>query len=519
MRHLLFSKVENKGVRGFWWALLPFVVLLVGPLHGCQSSTPQPIVNLTPEAGPTGDDSGTTVADAEAEASTDGSQPAGPCSALPGTLVYIESGDTQENLLKRIGRHLRDNANITLVFSLTGSCTLTSDMYMGNNIAGNATLKYIPSTAENPSWTTAQPEATCTTDPGGAPIDVAISALFVQSCGDGVPEAGSGLALIQGPIQAYTFVVPTASSQSAIWAEEAYYAFGFGNTNPMGPPWNNDQFMFIRPQTKSTLVATAFNIGVPPTDWKGQQLAASSDVVNAVTTSSNPEATIGILGAEVYDGDRGNGIKTLAYQAYSQHGAYYPDSTATAFDKQNLRDGHYPLWSPTVYIAKVDGNGVPTNPAVKYLTDLVLGTPGATPPDGGTAFDGLADVVAVGLIPECAMGVQRSSDGGPLSVVTQAQGPSCNCYYLSQVPGATGTPAGCTACTADADCGGTGSCQHGFCEPDMAVSAYSGDAGNGCFTGTPTTNAEVVNACTNAPSIVKSVTLPGGTDGGLEPLP
>jgi hypothetical protein len=532
MRHLPSSTVDSSAVenksrtRGWWWPLVPLLVLLIGPLHGCQSSTPKPVVDLTPEAGPTGmeagptgDDSGSTLTDAEAGSSTDGSQPTGPCSALPGTLVYIESGDTQENLLKRIGRHLRDNANITLVFSLTGSCTLTSDLYLGNSIAGNATLKYIPSTAENPGWTTAQPEATCTTDPGGAAIDVGISALFVQSCGDGVPEAGSGLALIQGPIQAYTFVVPTASSQTAIWAAEAYYAFGFGDGNPLGPPWNNQQFMFIRPTTKSTLVATAFNIDLPADDWLGVQEPASSDVVNAVTTSTNPEATIGILGAEVYDGDRGNNIKTLAFQAYTQNGAYYPDSTATAFDKQNLRDGHYPLWSPTVYITQVDGNGVPTNPAVKYLTDLVLGAPGATPPDGGTPFDGLADVVGVGLIPQCAMKVTRSADGGPLSLVSQSVA-SCNCYYLSQVPGATGTPAGCTTCAVDADCGATGSCQHGFCEPDMTASAYSGDGGNGCFAGTPTTNTQIVNACTNAPSIAKSVTLPTpAADGGLEPPP
>jgi hypothetical protein len=517
MRNVLSSVIEKRSPqRGSWWALFPLLVVLVAVLHGCQSSTPSPLVNGMPDAAVTGDDSGVT-ADAEAGTSSDGSQTAGPCSALPGTLVYIESGDTQENLLKRIGRHLRDNANVTLVFSLTGSCTLIDDVYTGHSIPGNATLKYIPSTAEDPSWTPAQPEATCTTDLAGAPIDVGISALFVESCPDGAPPAGSGITLVQGPIQAYTFVVPTASSETAIWAEEAYYAFGFGNNNPLGGPWNNEQFMFIRPTTKSTLVATAFNIGVPPAKWHGQQEAASSDVVNAVTTSTNADATIGILGAEVYDGDRGNGIKTLAFQAYGQSGAYYPDSTSTAFDKQNLRDGHYPLWSPTVYITKGDANGTPTNPAVKYLTDLVLGNPAATPPDSGTAFDGLADVVAVGLIPECAMQVQRSSDGGPLSLVTQ--GPSCNCYYLSQVPGATGTPAGCTACTGDADCGG-GSCQHGFCEPDTSAPMYSGDGGNGCFASTPTTNVQVENACTNAPSVAKSVTLPApSADGGLEPLP
>jgi len=449
----------------------------------------------------------------------DGAAPARACSSLPGRIVYIESGDTQENLLKNLGRHLRDTANITLAFLLTGSCTLTNDAYTGARIAANATLLYIPSTAENAAWTPAQPESTCTTGAGGAPIDLAISALFVESCGLGGPPAGSGLALIQGPIQAYTFIVPTGSTQTAITADEAYYAFGFGINNPLAPqdnPWNNEQFMFIRPATKSTLVATAKNIAVPPNKWKGIPLNASGDVVNAVSASAMPEPTIGILGAEVYDANRARGtIKTLAFQGFRQNAAYYPDSTSTAFDKRNLRDGHYTLWSPTVYITKVDGNNDPVDPAVNYIVDLVLGNPGSVP-DGATAFDGLADVVRVGLIPECAMQVHRDEDGGDLTPMTPTS--PCTCYYLSKIPGAAGTPDGCTACTMDADCGdGGGTCVHGFCEPSAVELPTAGDAGGDCFSGPPTNHAELINACTDAQAIVKDVVLPG--DGGLTPLP
>jgi hypothetical protein len=460
----------------------------------------------------------------------DAAPPANPCSALPGRIVYIESGDTQENLLKNLGRHLRDSANITLAFTLTGSCTLTADAYAGSKIAANTTLLYVPSTAENAAWTPAQPEATCVTSADGAPIDVAISALFVQSCNLGGPPAGSGLALLQGPIQAYTFVVPTSSDQTAIWAEEAYYAFGFGAMNPLAPtynPWNMEQLMFIRPATKSTLVATAKNIAVPPNKWKGMTLNASSDVVNAVTNANSSAATaepaIGILGAEVYDANRGRGLKTLAFQAFGQSAAYYPDSTSTAFDKQNLRDGHYTLWSPTVYITKVDGNDVPIDPAVKYIMDLVLGNPGATVPDGlapeGAApIDGLADVVKVGLIPQCAMQVTRSEDGGDLSLYTPAE--PCTCYYLSHIVGATGTPTSCMACAEDVDCGdGAAACIHGYCEPNAAEERVPvPDGGAGCFGGTPTTHSEIINVCTAAQGIAKDVVLPV-TDGGLRPIP
>ncbi len=492
---------------------------------GDDSSSPTPTPPTIDAGGgadggalPPGSDGGGSGDSAVPPAGDGGAPPTGPCSALPGTVVYIESGDTQENLLKRLGRQLRDEANVTLAFNLTGSCTLINDIYTGAKMVKSGTLKYIPSKAENPTWDPTQPEATCSTDATGAPIDVAISALFVDSCGLGGPPAGSNLALIQGPIQGYTFVVPTASTQTSISAEEAYYAFGFGDANKI-EPWRHKQTLFIRPPTKSTLVATALNIGVPPNKWMGIPEAASSDVVTAVKGSATPEATIGILGNEVYDANRGKGINVLAYKAYGQKHAYYPDSTSLTFDKQNLRDGHYALWSPTVYITKVDGTNTPTNPAVKLVTDLVLGNP-TTAPDGGATSDGLTPVVKVGLIPECAMKVTRSKDGGNLSPYTPAK--SCTCFFLSKIPGATGTPAGCNTCTTDADCAdGGATCSHGFCEPDSATPPVQGDGGAGCISGAPQTHGDIINACTNAQAVDKSVDLSPMNlpDGGLAPLP
>jgi hypothetical protein len=234
-----------------------------------------------------------------------------------------------------------------------------------------------------------------------------------------------------------------------------------------------------------------------------------------------PEATIGILGAEVYDANRSKGIKTLAFQAFGQSAAYYADSTSSAYDKQNLRDGHYTLWSPTVYIVKVDGQNVPVDPNVNYILDLVLGNPGAKPPGGGTAFDGLADVAKVGLIPDCAMKVTRSEDGGGLRPYKPAE--PCSCFYLSAISGASGAPPNCSACVVDTDCGDGGpssgtsqgrrTCHHGFCEPSEGPSVSTD---GGCFSGTPANHAEIINACTNAQSIAKSLSLP---DGGLEPPP
>jgi hypothetical protein len=449
---------------------------------------------------------------------------------LPGTVVYIESGDTQEPLLKLLGRQLRDSANITVAYQLTGSCTLSPNLYQGTPIPKNTNMLYIPSTAEDPTWTTKDPERTCTTDPSnGTPPNLGISALFPTSCAGlaGGPPAGIGQ--FNGPVQAYTFIVPSAefTTQTAISAVEAYYALGDGLMNMctyMGASeWKDPAQFYLRPATKSTLVATALNIGLTPKQMTlagadggtsdGRILEATSlGVLTGVAASTSIQA-IGILGDEVFDANRGKGVNVLAFSAFGQTYAYYPDSSTTTFDKQNIRDGHYTLWSPTVYIAPVDGTGAPSNSAVKYIVDLVVGNPGASPPggDGGTPIDGLGDVVKVGLTPNCAMQVQRAGDGQPLSPYTPAA--PCTCYFLSKVPMAGPLPASCVACSASAPCA-TGQCFNGYCEvpPTPPTTGAPGcDVEDGGY-------SSIINACTSAMVVNKTnVSCPTSADGGLLP--
>jgi hypothetical protein len=487
----------------------------------------QPGDGSTPITTADGGDSSTTppteAGTSEAGTGDGGAAPA--CSSLPGSVVYIESGDTQENLLKALGRQLRDSANITIAFQLTGSCTLAPNLYSSVAIPKGTSMLYIPSTAENATWTTAMPENTCTVT-GATPPDLGIAALFPSSCA-GIAAPPAGIGSFNGPIQAYTFIVPTASTQTAIWAEEAYYALGDGANNPVtfggSAEWNDPTQFFLRPSSKSTLVATAKNIDLTATEATlaladggtsdGRHLeATSTQVLTAVAASTSPQNAIGILGDEVYDPVRATGgVKVLAFKAFGQEHAYLPDSTNTTYDKQNIRDGHYTLWSPTVYIAPVDGSNVPTNPAVKYITDLVLGNQGATPPDGGTAIDGLATVTEAHLTPNCAMQVSRTGDGLPLQPYTPSA--PCTCYFLSKVTGAT-LPTSCVTCSATSACA-TGTCFNGYCEVPPAGPL---DAGADCNTTDDGGASSIINACTNAAAIDKAGVVLPAADGGLLPL-
>jgi len=369
------------------------------------------------------------------------------CSTLQNP-VYLQVGDTQTNLMKALGRALRDNTSnpITMVFVTSGSCTNIDVMYHHTapiTVAG----QFIPSIAEDGTWTIDKAPLTCTVPANQFP-DIGNSALFNSSCTAEAPPAT--VTVTNGPIQAYVMAVPELSDQEAITAEEAYFLYGFGMAG-MISPWTDETQMFIRTTTKSTLLTWAANIGVPGNKWKGIAFDKSADVVNNLLNTQSPELAIGILGDEVYDANR-NKLKVLAFRAFQQYAAYYPDSTFTSHDKKNLRDGHYTVWSPTTWMENVDGSGNPVNANAHYVIGLITGQT-VTPAPG---FAGPDIVASVGLVPDCAMGVQRSFDGGPLSLYAPPE--SCVCKYESIV-----ATSSCSTCNDNTPCG-TGVCRNGFCE-------------------------------------------------------
>src|ERR1700754_1233584 len=81
------------------------------------------------------------------------------CSSLPNPL-YLQVGDTQEPLMKELGRHLRDaDPPISLVYVTSGSCTNVPALYNGTAITKNPL--YVPSTAENATWDRTMASSPC----------------------------------------------------------------------------------------------------------------------------------------------------------------------------------------------------------------------------------------------------------------------------------------------------------------------------------------------------------------------
>jgi ABC-type phosphate transport system substrate-binding protein len=368
-------------------------------------------------------------------------------------IVYVAGSTALRPLLKNLGPLVaaQSTNNYTIVYQGSGSCNGVNGIVDGSyKIAAGATINYYPSTYTDPT----QPEPTCTISAATA-LDMGISDVFVPTCTGAATPSGVGDFL--GPAQAMAFVVPAGSTQTAITAEEAYVLWGFGgtaSTSMTSTPWIDQTVQFKRPDSSGTKRILAAAIGVPFNKWKGTEKAGSGDVFNAVSTSTSAEATIGILGMDYVDASTNrSSVKQLALAAYGQKYAYYPDSTQSARDKRNVRDGHYAGLGYAHLIASTDASGAATKAGVKYLVDVITGKVNLS----SASYDPIKVIAKnANLIPLCAMKVQRSAEGGDFSAYDPAA--PCGCYYESLF----GTPpASCVSCTTSC---ATGICRNGYCE-------------------------------------------------------
>jgi hypothetical protein len=301
-------------------------------------------------------------------------------------------------------------------------------------------------------WDVDGVEQSCELPLTGIAPDYGLIAIDPLLC-DGVMEIPAGLGERKGPVSAYNLIVPVASSQTSISAEAVYFVYGFGAMDGMVSPWTLDAELYARNQTAATQIAVALGAGIPVGKFKGIDTMTVTGMVSAVAMSQNPEAALGFAGSEVVDLNR-DVVRTLAFQAYGQTCGYWPDSTVNTFDKRNVRDGHYYLWTNYRVFTPVDGDGEITHEPTRIAMGYLTGT--ETVP---TEFPALDLVIEGGSIPQCAMQVGRDEDIGPLYSVAPEE--PCGCYFEFRATGESS----CEACVATEDCDeDTAVCRNGFCE-------------------------------------------------------
>lgn len=363
------------------------------------------------------------------------------CATLPKPVYVTGAGKV---ILEGLGKVLGPTG-VTVVYKLQGSC-LAKDAILGG-------VK-ITTTVDDQAiyWDEMGEEQMCELPVGGVVANLGLSDVFPDTC-DPLPNGlPSNVGDFFGPIEAYSFVVPLTSTQKSISHDAAYFVFGFGNDSGVAP-WTDETLMYIRNDESGTQQMLGAGIGVPPNRWKGMDAGSSGNIVMGMQTSTNPESTIGILTAEVAGANRSS-LNVLAYQDVDQKCGYWPDSTPTATDKKNVRDGHYPLWGPLHLLTQVDALGYPIDPDTKDVVAYVTGTK-----DVAMGFDLISLLQEASIIPSCAMTVQRTSELGALQ--SAAPNRACGCYFDALSTGSND----CTPCTGTADCPATApACNYGYCE-------------------------------------------------------
>lgn len=368
-----------------------------------------------------------------------------PCPITANTIVIAGSSAIQPFLEVIAGLLALGDTPYTIAYAPNGSCAGTKQVF--SSVASERLLRgrtgFIFEGERDP--------VECLFADPGVPVDIAVSDVFSTTC-DTANVVADPVVEYSGPIVPMTFVVPAASSETTISAELAYMVFGRGNTGGGTAPYTSPALYFIRNQSSGTQQMLARAIGVSALEWWGIDRGGSSAVRNGLLAvpAAQASAAIGILSSDVADKERGN-LRILAFRDRGQTCAYYPDSTLNARDKRNVRDGHYPIWGPLHIYTRLTG-GAPNAAATAFVNRVV-------PPRLDQA---LLDAITMGgLVPACAMTVERDAELGALAVSSPPS--QCGCYFEAKINGAA--PAGCTACNGPADCNGaTPACNYGFCE-------------------------------------------------------
>jgi hypothetical protein len=411
-------------------------------IQGFQSSDPTPDI---PDLGPTPPPYESTKEPTD----TLPPAPACPVASKPNPVMIVgATGFPMETIAKAMG------SAATIFYLEKGSCDGVASLLLTNpKVSGE--VVYFGSDGTKNRCTMTEPQT----------ADIGLSTLFAETCA-GESGLASPISMPSdikdyiGPASTVMFAVPATSKERAISAEAAYRVYGLGTQSNVSP-WNDENYIFRRGPTSGNQTTVALSLGLSVHSLRGRDSNGSSNMLDALRTSSKPAKTIGISSNEIVDVNR-DVVKSLAYRHFEQPVAFYPDRDPAALDRGNVRDGHYFMWLPLHLLVRTE-HGEPVavdaarTDAVRKLVYVM--TSRQEPPV--RSVDLLGAYKRVGNVPACAMHVQRVREAAPLEPVTPVA--PCDCAFEASAPGTT--PAECKACDSSSDCPSNRPlCSFGYCE-------------------------------------------------------
>lgn len=388
------------------------------------------------------------------------------CTSLPNAVHGI-GGSAGTPWIRNLAKALAAGGeDFTVVYADTGACDAMTWLVVKPNDGLTKAAKY---------WNASTGvEGTCTYPSGSKVLaDWGSMAQEATTCG-GVTAKPATLSDAIGPISGFSLIAPQVSTNFVISADAVYYIYGFGpgKGQDVGR-WTKPASIGSRTTTSAAGLLLAKAVGLPPsrplfasnlTDRPQQNVQTNQGAIDYITTDpsavSDPDSALAFCSTETVEaGSNRSKVRTLAFQAKDQAVGYFPDSTDTASDKKNLREGRYFLWGPHHVFVRTNASGEALNERAGKLAEYFTGK---RPLPGAKSF--LDVVIDTNVIPQCAMHVTRADDMGPLSSY-QPEAP-CGCFYDDK----KGFDHGCKACdsadgTKDTACPESAPvCRHKFCE-------------------------------------------------------
>lgn len=387
--------------------------------------------------------------DAGASSSVDASFPVQPCVEDPATTIVVTGSSAVAGFLQTVAP-LVAPSGLKIAYQPSGSCNGVEQIF---NPDPNKRIAKDRSGTVSVLFPTDGSKGVACTWGSGAPVDVGVSDVFSTSC-NAAYVTGTAVADFLGPVQPMTFVVPAGSNQKVLSAEMGNVIFGRGN-DPKAAPWTDPALFFVRNASSGTQQMIARAIGIEANAWWGKNAGGTSGVVSGLQSvvPSLASSVIGILSTDALKNEETRrNIRILAFQDKGQLCGFYPDRIPVSLDKQNVRDGHYPIWGPVHFFTPITA-GQPSAKASALVQRFSLPSIDKV----------LLDAIITSLdVPQCAMKVTRDTEMGPLKPYSPPF--QCGCYFESKLA-AGSTPPGCQACISTNDCPtARPACNFGFCE-------------------------------------------------------
>jgi hypothetical protein len=391
-------------------------------------------------------------------ASTAGAQPTttaacNDTSVLPNP-VFMAGSSAFEPILSQLAVQIAAKRQISIIYAPISSCLGVSAV---SPPAENPIPQPITVTGHyytvDPTDSTKTITNSCTPS-GNTMATIGISDVSFDSC-QGVAKP-AGIGEWYGPEQSMLIIVPKANvTTTSLSAEQGAAIWGCGTQSSVGN-FTTTTGTLYRSATSGTQILIARNIGVPETAFLGTPTASSSDMVTKLLAVAAPQTAIGFVAADFYASKR-SVITSLAFRGIGQKKAYYADTDSTSDDLRNVRDGHYMIQGPLHLFSQLDATTKQPAANAKVVLDWLTG---AVSIDTADPNSYVRIVATGGDVPQCAMKVKISKDGGYFAPYTPPV--SCGCAFEKAKN--LKSASACVPCTSDVTCTGGTRCQTGYCE-------------------------------------------------------